>query len=77
MTCMSDVENPRIDIASYNRAMFAKYVQTPMSEAIEELQKKFPDVAKRLSECREIDFVREINIRFEVFECGLRNPPAS
>lgn len=72
ITCMHNVENPKIGIASYNRAMFTKSVQTPLTDAIEELKQKFPNVVKRFSDCREIDFVHEVKVRFEVFECSLR-----
>jgi hypothetical protein len=72
ITCMHNVENPNIDIASYNRAMFTKSIQTSLTDAIEELKQKFPNVVKRFLDCREIDVVHEVTVRFEVFECRLR-----
>jgi hypothetical protein len=68
---MLNVENAEVDIGSYNRAMFTKYVQTPLASAMEDIQRKFPNVARRFLRCRKIDVVHEINARFELFECGL------
>lgn len=69
MTCMDRIENPSVDISSYNRAMFPKEAKTSLEVATTAIAKQFPHVAARFDGCRQIN----ANIpTFDLVECKLR-----
>ncbi|MHC2384353.1 hypothetical protein [Bradyrhizobium liaoningense] len=69
LTCMHNIENPAIDISSYNRVIFPKEADSSIEVALSTMKTNFPDVLKRMTGCRSVE--GDIP-RFEVVECKLR-----